>query len=142
MLKYLIKKQVPKNVVPQKGKKAMIYGGTILAGAGIYFSYKAIQNHKKNKDDYNYLDNEYNMYDYNYGENYKEDNEDDELEEKVEEFNSRRINQDNCPHVEKEEMKQHLNNVQDNKENAEIDKEQYKEGYYDKYELYKDNELK
>lgn len=152
MLKYLIKKEIEKEAT-QKGKKAVIYTGIVLAGVGAYFTYKAIKNRNKfydEFDDIEYLNDDVCecedcncKRDTNYKNQYKKEDElEDELEEKIEEINSRRINYQNCPHVSKEDLDQYVNNIENEKKKVDIDKEQYKEGYYDKYEFYEDDKEK
>ncbi|MDK2563413.1 hypothetical protein QOZ84_07610 [Romboutsia sedimentorum] len=135
MMKNLVKKKVQKEV-KHNGKKALIYGGAVLTGAGAYFSYKAIKNHKLNKEleeDSYFQDSEYEIYNY-------DNNENSELEEKVNEFNSRRMNYDNCTHVSKEDLESYVNESQeDKKEDMDIDQNAYKEEPYEKYEYYEDD---
>ncbi|HAT4601674.1 TPA: hypothetical protein I9395_002952, partial [Clostridioides difficile] len=57
----------------------------------------------------------------------------------VKEFNSRRINCENCPHVSQEEMMQYVNSVKDVKEDIDLHEDAkkdniYKEDEYKKYE--------
>lgn len=134
-MKNLVKKKVQKEV-KHNGKKALIYGGAVLTGAGAYFSYKAIKNHKLNKEleeDSYFQDSEYEIYNY-------DNNENSELEEKVNEFNSRRMNYDNCTHVSKEDLESYVNESQeDKKEDMDIDQNAYKEEPYEKYEYYEDD---
>lgn len=136
-MKNLVKKKVQKEV-KHNGKKALIYGGAVLTGAGAYFSYKAIKNHKLNKEleeDGYFQDSEYEIYNYD-----NDNNENSELEEKVNEFNSRRMNYDNCTHVSKEDLESYVNESQeDNKEDIDIDQNAYKEEPYEKYEYYEDD---
>lgn len=142
MIKYLIKKKMKKEA-EQNGKKVLIYSGAILTGVGAYFSYRAIKNHKLNKEleEGNYLeDSEYEIY------NYDNDNEKDEnndLDEKVKEFNSRRINYDNCTQVSKEDLESYVNeskvHTKEEKDQTDLDKNEYKEEKYEKYEYYEDD---
>jgi hypothetical protein len=137
MVKYLIKKKMKKEN-EKNGKKALIYSGAVLTGVGAYFSYKAIKNHKLNKEleEESYLeDSEYEIYNYD-----KEKDENNDLEEKVKEFNSRRINYDNCPQVSKEELENYVNESEvhkkEEKNEINLDENGYKEEGYDKYEYY------
>ena len=138
MIKYLIKKKMEKEA-EEHGKKILIYSGVILTGLGVYFSYKAMKNHKQNRhiDDTHYLvDSEYDMYKYDDEVKYDEKS---ELEEKVDEFNSRRINCENCPHVSQEDMVNYVNSIEDSKEDIKISENDYKEDKYDKYEYLQDD---
>ncbi|HSQ89079.1 hypothetical protein [Romboutsia sp.] len=137
MVKYLLKKKMQKEV-EERGKRALIYGGAVLTGTGVYFSYRAIKNRKLNKGlaEESYLnDSEYEIYNYD-----KEEN--DELEEKVKEFNSRRINYDNCEQVSKNDLEDYVNKSEVYKEEEKngigLDENEYKEKGYDKYEYYED----
>jgi len=137
MMKYCIKQKL-ENEVEQNGKKILIYTGAVLAGVGAYLSYKAIKNHKQKsqkEDDYYLTDNECDIYNYDD----LEENEKNELEEKVNEFNSRRINHDNSPHISKEEMTSYVNSVEDTKDDVQINKGDYREDEYDKYDYYEDH---
>lgn len=132
MIKYFLNKKVQKEV-EEKGKKAVIYAGAIMTGVGVYFSYKAMKNYRKKKyiDDLNYLSFE----------QYEEVNEDSELEKKVKEFNSKRINCENCTDVSKEEMIKYANSIKDSKVdvNIDINEEDYKEEPYEEYEYIEEN---
>ena len=137
MVKYFIEKKIEKEV-EQNGKKALIFTGAILTGIGAYASYKAIKKYMTNlKQDDNesehyLIDSEYEIYNY-------DDNEKNELEEKVNEFNSRRINSDNSNHVSQEDMANYVNSTEDTKDEVEINKGDYKEDEYEKYEYYEED---
>lgn len=137
MVKYLLKKKMKKQT-EENGKRAFIYGGAVLTGAGAYFSYRAIKNRKLNKDlkEESYLnDSEYEIYNYD-----KEKEENYDLEEKVKEFNSRRIHYDNCQQASKDELRNYVNESEVYKEGEkneiDLDENNYKEEEYDKYEYY------
>ncbi|MGL5348415.1 MAG: hypothetical protein ACRDA3_13795 [Peptostreptococcaceae bacterium] len=133
MIQYLIKRKVKKEV-EEKGKKVLIYTGAIAAGIGIYASYKIIKNHKqKNQDEDSYYlsNNEFDLYDYEDEEYSKEE---EELEEKIDEFNSRRLNCDNCTQISQTDMNSYIDSIEDTKDEIQIDKEDYKEDKYDEYE--------
>ncbi|MGL6107269.1 hypothetical protein [Romboutsia sp.] len=134
MIKYLVKKKVQKEA-EEKGKKAIIYAGAIMTGVGVYFSYKAIQNHRQKKyiDDLNYLSFE------EYDAEKHEEKEDDELEKIVKEFNSNRISCENCTDVPQEEMIKYANTIKDSKEDIDIKEEDYKEEPYEEYEYIEDD---
>ncbi|MGX4600633.1 hypothetical protein [Faecalimicrobium sp. JNUCC 81] len=153
MIKYLIKKKV-KREAEEKGKKMLLYSGVVITGVGAYCSYKAIKKYKQNRNSENYLDDsEYDIYAYDeYGcdhecgcESYEEVNEEnfpkDELEEKIEEFNSRRITDENTPDADVNEMESKLNKVGNNKIDIKINENNYKEDDYNKYDHY-ENDLK
>lgn len=135
MIEYLIKRKVKKEV-EEKGKKVLIYTGAIATGVGIYFSYKMIKNRKAKKEidnDTYYLNNEeYDLYE----EEYNDNNEikDSELEEKIDEFNSRRLNSEDSLHVPQIEIDSYIDSVEDTKDDIEIDKDDFKEDEYEKYE--------
>lgn len=138
MVKYLVKKKMKKEA-EEKGKKALIYTGAVLTGVGAYFSYRAIKNHKINKEleEERFLeDSEYEIYNY-------ENDEKSELEEKVKEFNSRRINFDDSNHSSKEELESYVKESEeikeDEKDEIALDKEVYKENEYDKYDYYEED---
>ncbi len=140
MVKYLIKKKMKKKA-EENGKKSLIYAGAVLTGVGAYFSYRAIKNRKLNKEseEENYLeDSEYEIYNYD-----KEKDENNDLEEKVKEFNSRRINYDNCPQVSREDLESYVNESEvhkkEEKNEIDLDENGYKEEGYDKYEHYEDD---
>ncbi|MGL5311736.1 MAG: hypothetical protein ACRC92_00675 [Peptostreptococcaceae bacterium] len=138
MIKYLIKKKMQKEA-EEHGKKVLIYTGAVLTGVGVYVSYKAIKNHRRKRqmDDTHYLvDSEYDMYNYD---DEVEESEKSELQQKVDEFNSRRINCENCPDVSTEEMVNYVESIKDSKDDVEINEEDYKEEAYDKYEYYEDD---
>lgn len=137
MIKYLVKKKMQKEA-EEHGKKVLIYTGAVLAGVGVYFSYKAIKHHRQKgqtEDNCYLVDSEYDMYNYDDEVEYDEKN---ELEKKVDEFNSRRINYDNCPHASQEEMINYVNSTEDTKDDIEIDESDYKEDEYDKYDYYEE----
>ncbi|MGL4914078.1 MAG: hypothetical protein ACRC3Y_16775, partial [Romboutsia sp.] len=145
MVKYLIKRKMKKEA-QQKGKKTLIYTGAVLTGVGAYFSYRALKNYKikRELEEEQYLeDSEYEIYNYDNEMDRTEDDYDDELEEKVNEFNSRRINHDTCPHVSKEELESYVKESEEYKEEEKeeiiLDKNKYKEDKYDKYEYYEDD---
>ena len=58
----------------------------------------------------------------------------DDLEEKVEEFNSRRICHENCEDASPGEIEKHINSIKDDKENMKIDTDEYKSVEYENYE--------
>ncbi|MCR8744983.1 hypothetical protein [Romboutsia lituseburensis] len=137
MVKYLIKKKMKKEA-EEKGKKALIYTGAVLTGVGAYFSYRAIKNRRINQEleEERFLeDSEYEIYNY--------ENEDDQLEEKVKEFNARRINFDDSNHSSKEELESYVKESEEIKENEKdevaLDEDVYKESEYDKYDYYEED---
>ena len=137
MVKYFIEKKIEKEVEPN-GKKALILTGAILTGIGAYASYKAIKKYMTklkqddNESEHYLIDSEYEIYNY-------DDNEKNELEEIVNEFNSRRINSDNSNHVSQEDMANYVNSIEDTKDEVEINKGDYKEDEYEKYEYYEED---
>lgn len=138
MIKYLIKKKIQKEA-EEHGKKVLMYTGAVLTGVGVYVSYKAIKNRRRKRqmDDIHYLvDSEYDMYNHD---DEVEKNEKSELQQKVDEFNSRRISYENCPDVSTEEMVNYVESIKNSKDDVEINEEDYKEEAYDKYEYYEDD---
>lgn len=145
MIRYMIKKKMKKEA-GERGKRVLLYSGVAIAGVGTYCSYRAIKRYKQNKNSENYIDNsEYDIYAYDeYGFDNNEVMEEEnfpksELEEKVEEFNSRRITDENTPDADINEMESKLNKVGNSKTG--IIEDDYKEEDYDKYNYY-DNDLK
>lgn len=147
MINYLLKKKIEKDVEEQ-GKKAMVYAGIALAGLGAYCVYKAVKNSRMNfeEEKLKYLNNK--SYDEDeYAELFdqaieeeeeKQDAKQKELEKKVEEFNSRRISFENCPHVSQEEMQDFLDKIKDDKSDVKVNPEDYKEEDFENYEYYDD----
>lgn len=60
------------------------------------------------------------------------------LEEKIKEFNSQRITDENTPNASKNEMKSKLNKVEDTKDEVVINEEDYQKEKYEEYEYYED----
>lgn len=123
-----IKKEAEK--VYDDNKKTLIYaGGIVLAGIGLYASYKAVKYfmvNKEYKDDLDYLESLENKDDLEYGYyDYSEETitEDDELKEKIDEFNSRRLNTENEEIVSPNELNSYIENIKVDKDDAEIDLE-------------------
>lgn len=127
MIKYFIKRKV-ENEMLIKGKKIAFYTGVAtISTVGIYLSYKTIKKMIGNKEDeIQYLEYE----------EYEEDKlnslESDDLKEKVNEFNSRRICSENCEDSSPEEMIKQINSIKDDKENMKID--EYQSEKYEDYE--------
>lgn len=127
MIKYFIKRKV-ENEMLIKGKKIAFYTGVAtISTVGIYLSYKTIKKMIGNKEDeIQYLEYE----------EYEEDElnslESDDLKEKVNEFNSRRICSENCEDSSPEEMIKQINSIKDDKENMKID--EYQSEKYEDYE--------
>lgn len=121
-------------------KKTLIYaGGIVLAGIGLYASYRAVKHFmvdKQYKEDLDYLESlqnddlDYDHYDYN-DENISEDQ---QLKEKVDEFNSRRLNSENEEIVSPNELNSYIENIKVDKDDAQINLE-VNEGK-DDYEKY------
>ena len=130
MIKYLIERKI-KNEMLEKSKKAAFYTGVATVSAvGVYISYKTIKKMKsRKKDEIEYL--EYEEYE---SDNLEDKLEKDELKEKVDEFNSRRICCENCEDSSSEEIKKHINSIKDDKENMKIDTDEYENEEYDNYE--------
>lgn len=126
MIKCMVKRKV-KNEVLEKRKKIAMYAGAItLSTAGVYLSYKAIKKIKnKHKDDIQYLE---------YEEDTIEDFENEELKEKVDEFNSRRICSENHKDSSPEEINKYIDSIKDDKENVKINESEYETEEYENYE--------
>lgn len=165
MLKRLMKNKIKeevKNTAVKSGKRGMMYAGVILAGAGVYFSYKMMKNCKGEdyKEENSYLEgSEYDVYDHkdydeipfeneskneNIEENKSEpkDKKVDELEKKVAEFNSRRISCENCTNPSAEEMRHFLANMDKDKKNMNIYHDGYTEGYREEYDNHEEGTSK
>ena len=126
MIKYLVKRTV-KNEMLENSKKIAFYTGiAAVSTVGGYISYKAIKKMRSRKD---YL--EYEEYD---SDDLENELEKDELKEKVEEFNSRRICHENCEDASPGEIEKHINSIKDDKENMKIDTDEYKSVEYENYE--------
>ena len=125
MIKYLVKRKV-KNEMLENSKKIAFYTGiAAVSTVGGYISYKAIKKMRSRKED----EIEYLEY-----EEYDSDDLDNELKEKVEEFNSRRICHENCEDASPGEIEKHINSIKDDKENMKIDTDEYKSVEYENYE--------
>nr|WP_317331679.1 hypothetical protein [uncultured Romboutsia sp.] len=130
MIKYIIKRKV-KNEMLENSKKIVFYTGVAAVSTlGVYISYRAIKKMRSRKEDeIEYL--EYEEFDLG---DMKNELEKDELKEKVDEFNSRRICCENCEDASPEEIKKHIDSIKDDKENIEIDTEEYESEEYENYE--------
>ena len=120
-------------------KKTLIYvGGIVLAGIGLYASYRAVKHFmvdKQYEEDLDYLESlndnlDYDNYDYS-DENISEDQ---QLKEKVDEFNSRRLNSENEEIVSPNELNSYIENIKVDKDDAQVNLE-VNEGT-EKYEKY------
>lgn len=145
MIRYMIKRKMKKEA-GERGRRVLLYSGVAITGVGAYCSYRAIKKYKQNRNSENYIDNsEYDIYAYGgYGFDNNEAMEEEnfpksELEEKIDEFNSRRITDENTPDADVNEMESKLNKVGNSK--TEIIEDDYKQEDYDKYNYY-DNDLK
>lgn len=146
MLTYLMKRQMHKK--DDGMSKPMMITGAVITGVGAYAVYKMVKSRKSNSQMVNtnyygnsdYDDYKYDEFDYDCDcRDTKQDYEYEELKKKVKEFNSRRINCENCPHVSQEEMMQYVNSVKDVKEEIDLHEDAkkdniYKEDEYKKYE--------
>ena len=130
MIKYLVKRKV-KNEMLENSKKIAFYTGiAAVSTVGGYISYKAIKKMRSRKEDeIEYL--EYEEYD---SDDLENELEKDELKEKVDEFNSRRICHENCEDASPGEIEKHINAIKDDKENMKIDTDEYKSVEYENYE--------
>ena len=133
MIKYLVKRTV-KNEMLENSKKIAFYTGiAAVSTVGGYISYKAIKKMRSRKEDeIEYL--EYEEYD---SDDLENELEKDELKEKVEEFNSRRICHENCEDASPGEIEKHINSIKDDKENMKKDKDYARVRFFDKINLVK-----
>jgi len=120
-------------------KKTLIYaGGIVLAGIGLYASYRAVKHFmvdKQYKEDLDYLESLNDNLDYDYYDNDDENiSEDQQLKEKVDEFNSRRLNSENEEIVSPNELNSYIEKIKVDKDDAQINLE-VNEGI-EKYEKY------
>lgn len=162
MIKYLITKKV-KDKAMKKTKKALIYSGIVLIGIGAVCSYKSMKKMKQNNEqDTNNEENETklipeacgcgnhhgksknggcecNSHKENIITGFKEiQPEETELEEKIKEFNSQRITDENTPDASTEEMQSKLNKVENTKDEVVVNEGDYQKEKYEKYEYYED----
>lgn len=156
MLKCLMKNKIKeevKNTAVKNSKRGMMYVGAILAGAGVYFSYKMMKKRREvdylddsthdvdNYKDYDgkILENEPKNASVEENKSESKDNEKDELEKKVEEFNSRRISSENCTDPSQEEMRHFLANMNKDNNNINIDYNGFVEGHYEDYDHHEED---
>ena len=128
MIKYLIKRKVNKEISENR-RKIAIYTGITIATVGVYFSYKTFKKLKNNKEEMYYIENE--KYELN---NLRKELEHKELQQKVDEFNSRRISSENSEEVEQNEVKKYVDSIKDDKDKANINENEYDKEKYDEYE--------
>ena len=76
-----------------------------------------------------YID--YEKYELN---NLRKELEHKELQQKVDEFNSRRISSENSEEVEQNEVKRYVDSIKDDKDKANINENEYDKEKYDEYE--------
>lgn len=154
MIKYLITKKV-KDESMKKTKKALIYSGIVLTGIGAICSYNVIKkmkyNNEQNEQDTNNDQYKTKLIPESCGcgcHSHKEETvtgfkeiqpEEIELEEKIKEFNSQRITDENTPDASKDEMQSKLNKVKDTKGEVIVNKEDYQKEKYEEYEYYEDS---
>ena len=136
MIKYLITKVAEEEVERRmKDKKMMMYAAVgVLAGVGAYVSYRAIKNCMADREldeDLEYLQSYEDELDQDYYENEyikekvkkREEAEDKELREKVDEFNSRRLNFENEDIVSPKELSHYVEHINED----DISKDKYDE---------------
>lgn len=146
MISYFIQKKLEEEVEQHSKKVMLMTAGIVLAGVGSFIAYKAIKKQINSVeeelkylndvelDEFEYCDKVYSLND----EKEKEEQVDSELEEKVNEFNSRRISCENCNDATREEMQHYLNITRDSKNQVEVDPSSYAEGVYDNYDFYEE----
>lgn len=144
MISYFIQKKLEEEVEQHSKKVMLMTAGIVLAGVGSFIAYKAIKKQINSVeeelkylndvelDEFEYCDKVYSLNDE------KEEQVDSELEEKVNEFNSRRISCENCNDATREEMQHYLNITRDSKNQVEVDPSSYAEGVYDNYDFYEE----
>jgi len=128
MIKYIIKRKVKNEMLENRKKIAFYIGLAAASTAGAYLSYKVIKK-IRNKNEIQYL--EYEEDELN---DFNDQLNNDELKEKVDEFNSRRICCENCEDVSPEEMTKYINSIEDDKKNVEINENEYETEEYENYE--------
>lgn len=130
MIKYLVKRKVENELMKNSKKIAMYTGvGVAVLGTGAYFSYKTIKRRKDLREEIQYLEDE--EYEIN---NFEEDLEKQELKDKVDEFNSRRICCENCEDASQDELKKYVDSISEDKKNVKIDENLYENDKYEQYE--------
>ena len=130
MIKYMIKRKVKNEMLDYRTKIAIYTGISLASTAGVYFSYKTIKKiKKKQKNDIQDLECKNDKI--NVLEN---DSQQNELKEKIEEFNSRRICSDNSEDSSPKEMDKYINSIKDYKKDIKINENEYKIDEYEKYE--------
>ncbi|WP_122639398.1 hypothetical protein [Romboutsia sp. Marseille-P6047] len=140
MIKYLATKFLEKQAEKrwEENKKIIMYTGiTILTGLGAYFSYKKIKNYildREMSDELNYLDylEDEESYDKECDEIYNKKDEDEELKEKIDEFNSRRLSYENDEIVSPKELNHYIDQIKVDK--CDIEEEEFEEDKYEKYD--------
>ena len=147
MIKYLIAKVAQEEAERRmKDKKMMMYAAVgVLAGVGAYVSYRAIKNcmaYRELEEDLEYLQSYEDELDQDYYENEyikektkkREEAEDKELREKVDEFNSRRLNFENEDIVSPKELSHYVDQIKVDKDNTDINEEDSSKEKYDEYD--------
>lgn len=147
MIKYLIAKVAQEEAERRmKDKKMMMYAAVgVLAGVGAYVSYRAIKNcmaDRELEEDLEYLQSYEDELDQDYYENEyikektkkREEAEDKELREKVDEFNSRRLNFENEDIVSPKELSHYADQIKVDKDNTDINEEDSSKEKYDEYD--------
>lgn len=147
MIKYLIAKVAQEEAERRmKDKKMMMYAAVgVLAGVGAYVSYRAIKNcmaDRELEEDLEYLQSYEDELDQDYYENEyikektkkREEAEDKELREKVDEFNSRRLNFENEDIVSPKELSHYVDQIKVDKDNTDINEEDLSKEKYDEYD--------
>ena len=147
MIKYLIAKVAQEEAERRmKDKKMMMYAAVgVLAGVGAYVSYRAIKNcmaDRELEEDLEYLQSYEDELDQDYYENEyikektkkREEAEDKELREKVDEFNSRRLNFENEDIVSPKELSHYVDQIKVDKDNTDINEGDLSKEKYDEYD--------
>ena len=147
MIKYLIAKVAQEEAERRmKDKRMMMYAAVgVLAGVGAYVSYRAIKNcmaDRELEEDLEYLQSYEDELDQDYYENEyikektkkREEAEDKELREKVDEFNSRRLNFENEDIVSPKELSHYVDQIKVDKDNTDINEEDLSKEKYDEYD--------
>lgn len=147
MIKYLIAKVAQEEAERRmKDKRMMMYAAVgVLAGVGAYVSYRAIKNcmaDRELEEDLEYLQSYEDELDQDYYENEyikektkkREEAEDEELREKVDEFNSRRLNFENEGIVSPKELSHYVDQIKVDKDNTDINEEDLSKEKYDEYD--------
>jgi hypothetical protein len=118
MINYILKKKIEKET-QQHTKKLMMFTGAVLASVGAVCAYKSIKRRLDEFEDFELEEFENDFDEEEYIKLFDESLENEQMKEKVDEFNSRRITSKNCIDSSQREMQSFIDKAKD--ENIEID---------------------